>query len=199
MSKSLGNSPDPPLDLIAKVGADGLRFGIIRIAPQGQDIRYDEQQIVEGRNFFNKFWNACPFRQIQGEIDRRRTHRSTSSRSSPRTCWPSSTRPSGAFDTAYDEYRFSEVAAGPMILSGAIQRPLHRGGQGGFPKPRPPRGHAGHDRLRDRPRAALPAPLRALYHRGAVARAGLRHGEHSVRGMAQGSRLGGRRPRRGGL
>ena len=39
MSKSLGNSPDP-LDLIAKYGADGLRFGLMRIAPQGQDIRF---------------------------------------------------------------------------------------------------------------------------------------------------------------
>jgi valyl-tRNA synthetase len=68
MSKSLGNSPDP-LDLIAKFGADGLRFGLLRIAPQGQDIKFDEQQIVEGRNFCNKLWNACRFRQMQGPPD----------------------------------------------------------------------------------------------------------------------------------
>jgi valyl-tRNA synthetase len=68
MSKSLGNSPDP-LDLIAKYGADGLRFGLMRIAPQGQDIRFDEQQIVEGRNFCNKLWNACRFRLLQGPVD----------------------------------------------------------------------------------------------------------------------------------
>ncbi len=68
MSKSLGNSPDP-LDLIAKVGADGLRFGLMRIAPQGQDIKFDESQVIEGRNFCNKFWNACRFRQLQGPID----------------------------------------------------------------------------------------------------------------------------------
>jgi len=68
MSKSLGNSPDP-LDLIAKYGADGLRFGLLRIAPQGQDIKFDEQQVVEGRNFCNKFWNACRFRQMHGAID----------------------------------------------------------------------------------------------------------------------------------
>jgi len=65
MSKSLGNSPDP-LDLISKYGADGLRFGLLRIAPQGQDIRFDEHQIVEGRNFCNKLWNACRFRQMHG-------------------------------------------------------------------------------------------------------------------------------------
>ena len=68
LSKSLGNSPDP-LDLIAKYGADGLRFGLLRIAPQGADIRYDEKQIEEGRNFANKLWNACRFRQQQGPSD----------------------------------------------------------------------------------------------------------------------------------
>jgi len=67
MSKSLGNSPDP-LDLIAKYGADGLRFGLMRIAPHGQDIRFDEKQIEEGRNFANKLWNACRFRRLQGSI-----------------------------------------------------------------------------------------------------------------------------------
>ncbi|MGH8092796.1 MAG: valine--tRNA ligase [Chthoniobacterales bacterium] len=76
MSKSLGNSPDP-LDLIGKYGADGLRFGLMRIAPSGQDIRFDEKQIEEGRNFANKVWNAARFRQMQGgeregEIDPRR-------------------------------------------------------------------------------------------------------------------------------
>ncbi|SDT97956.1 valyl-tRNA synthetase [Verrucomicrobium sp. GAS474] len=68
MSKSLGNSPDP-LDLIASYGADGVRFGLVRIAPQGQDIRFDEKQIEEGRNFGNKLWNACRFRAMQGKID----------------------------------------------------------------------------------------------------------------------------------
>jgi valyl-tRNA synthetase len=68
LSKSLGNSPDP-LDLIAKYGADGLRFGLVRIAPQGADIRFDEKQIEEGRNFCNKLWNICRFRTLQGSVD----------------------------------------------------------------------------------------------------------------------------------
>jgi valyl-tRNA synthetase len=79
MSKSLGNSPDP-LDLIAKFGADALRFGTMRSAPLGQDILFDEQNVELGRNFCNKLWNACRFRQmvgsapaspaeVQGEID----------------------------------------------------------------------------------------------------------------------------------
>ena len=66
MSKSLGNSPDP-LDLIDTYGADGLRFGIISIAPQGQDIRFQVDRIESGKNFCNKLWNACRFRQMNGE------------------------------------------------------------------------------------------------------------------------------------
>ena len=61
MSKSLGNSPDP-LDLIAKYGADGLRHGIMSIAPKGQDIRFSEERIEQGRNFCNKLWNVSRFR-----------------------------------------------------------------------------------------------------------------------------------------
>jgi valyl-tRNA synthetase len=68
MSKMLGNSPNP-LDIIAQYGADGLRFGLMRMAPQGQDIRFDEKQIEEGRNFCNKLWNAARFRTMQGPID----------------------------------------------------------------------------------------------------------------------------------
>ena len=68
MSKSLGNSPDP-LDLIAKYGADALRFGVMRSAPLGQDVLYDEQQVELGRNFCNKLWNACRFRQMAGSAD----------------------------------------------------------------------------------------------------------------------------------
>ena len=67
MSKSLGNSPDP-IDLMDKYGADALRFGLIRIAPVGSDIRFDEAQIEEGRNFANKIYNACRFRQMAGEV-----------------------------------------------------------------------------------------------------------------------------------
>ena len=74
MSKTLGNSPDP-LVLITQYGADALRFGTMRSAPLGQDVLFDEKDVELGRNFCNKLWNACRFRQmqggeVQGEIER---------------------------------------------------------------------------------------------------------------------------------
>ena len=60
MSKSLGNSPDP-LDIIAKYGADALRYTVISLAPVGQDIRFAENKVEIGRNFANKLWNASRF------------------------------------------------------------------------------------------------------------------------------------------
>jgi valyl-tRNA synthetase len=65
MSKSLGNSPDP-LELISNYSADALRFGIMRSAPLGQDIAFDEKNVELGRNFCTKLWNAARFRQMQG-------------------------------------------------------------------------------------------------------------------------------------
>ena len=63
MSKSLGNSPDP-LELIDKVGADGVRMGMMLSAPAGNDILFDEALCDQGRSFCNKIWNA--FRLVQG-------------------------------------------------------------------------------------------------------------------------------------
>jgi valyl-tRNA synthetase len=72
MSKTLGNSPDP-LDLIASYGADGLRFGLLQIAPLGQDVKFDEDRVEAGKNFCNKLWNACRFRQMNGPMSDNRS------------------------------------------------------------------------------------------------------------------------------
>jgi valyl-tRNA synthetase len=64
MSKSLGNSPDP-LDLIEKLGADGVRVGMLLSSPAGNDLLFDEKLCEQGRNFSNKIWNA--FRLVKGE------------------------------------------------------------------------------------------------------------------------------------
>ncbi|MBO7681539.1 MAG: valine--tRNA ligase, partial [Clostridia bacterium] len=71
MSKSLGNGIDP-LEVIAKYGADALRFTLAELATETQDIRMPvkaekqpdgrtinvSEKFEKGRNFCNKLWQA---------------------------------------------------------------------------------------------------------------------------------------------
>ncbi len=60
MSKSLGNGIDP-LVMIDQYGADAVRFSIIVLTTEGQDIKLSESRFEMGRNFTNKLWNAARF------------------------------------------------------------------------------------------------------------------------------------------
>ena len=60
MSKSLGNVIDP-IDVINEVGSDALRFSIISITSQGQDVFLSREKFELGRNFANKLWNASRY------------------------------------------------------------------------------------------------------------------------------------------
>ncbi|NUN21942.1 MAG: valine--tRNA ligase [Candidatus Jettenia caeni] len=60
MSKSLGNGIDP-LVMIDTYGADAVRFSIIILTTEGQDIKLSESKFEMGRNFTNKLWNAARF------------------------------------------------------------------------------------------------------------------------------------------
>jgi len=96
LTKSLGNSPDP-LDIIDSLGADALRYSLLKTAPLDGDIRFYEDregftggegpkaikqfdecgrggggsfpQVEEGRNFATKIWNAASFRLMQGSAE----------------------------------------------------------------------------------------------------------------------------------
>ncbi len=109
MSKSLGNSPDP-IDLMDKYGADALRFGLIRIAPVGSDIRFDEVQIEEGRNFANKIYNACRFRQLAGSDPIALPEDIKNLRPYHIDIMDKLDRLSGNLKSIYPEYRFGEIA-----------------------------------------------------------------------------------------
>ncbi len=140
LSKSLGNSPDP-LDLIAKYGADGLRFGLIRIAPQGADIRFDEKQIEEGRNFCNKLWNICRFRTLQGNVDFNAEPWKHPARSSPTSC---STRlhfllSASSTDAALTQFNFSEAASQHLFVWNDFAARFVEAAKGDFNSPIPPR------------------------------------------------------------
>ena len=87
MSKSLGNGIDP-LDVIARFGADPLRYTVVAGMGLGVDIIFDpddlEKSFAPGRNFVTKLWNigrylltnvgASPVRAL-AEIDAERLTR----------------------------------------------------------------------------------------------------------------------------
>lgn len=64
MSKSLGTGIDP-MSLVENYGADATRFGIASQSMGGQDIKFVEDNIVMGRKFCNKIWNASRFVLLQ--------------------------------------------------------------------------------------------------------------------------------------
>ena len=112
MSKSLGNSPDP-LKLIDSYGADAVRFGMMLIAPQGQDILFSDERMEVGRNFMNKLWNASRFVLMSsGETtavsinDLERDRLDTSDR------WILSrlNRAISHIDKLFTDYRFNDIA-----------------------------------------------------------------------------------------
>jgi len=60
MSKSLGNGIDP-VEMIEEYSADAVRFTIIKLSSEGNDINIGEKSFEIGRNFSNKIWNAFRF------------------------------------------------------------------------------------------------------------------------------------------
>ena len=110
MSKSLGNSPDP-LDLIARYSADALRFGIMRGAPLGQDVLFDEKNVELGRNFCTKLWNAARFRQMQGGGLSEQEINSALLSSDDKWILLRLNTAISEVTTALEDYRFSDAAA----------------------------------------------------------------------------------------
>ncbi|MFQ6618002.1 MAG: valine--tRNA ligase, partial [Fidelibacterota bacterium] len=66
MSKSLGNGIDP-LEMVEKYSADAVRFSLIMLSTEGQDINLAERNFEIGRNFLNKVWNAYRFLALNSQ------------------------------------------------------------------------------------------------------------------------------------
>ena len=69
MSKSLGNGIDP-LEMIDQYGADAVRYSLVVLTTEGQDIKLAPSRFEMGRNFANKLWNAARFLLMQERPDR---------------------------------------------------------------------------------------------------------------------------------
>lgn len=60
MSKSLGNGIDP-LEMVDQYSADAVRFTLMMMSAEGQDLNVGPKSFESGRNFSNKIWNAFRF------------------------------------------------------------------------------------------------------------------------------------------
>ncbi len=64
MSKSKPETCIDPLDIIARYGADALRYSLALLATEGQDLKLEESKFEAGKHFCNKLWNASRFALI---------------------------------------------------------------------------------------------------------------------------------------
>jgi valyl-tRNA synthetase len=69
MSKSLGNGIDP-IEMIDKYGADAVRYSLVMLTREGQDVKLAEERFDLGQRFCNKIWNATRFvlGSLEGEV-----------------------------------------------------------------------------------------------------------------------------------
>src|SRR5439155_26435700 len=60
MSKSAGNGIDP-IEMIEKYGADAVRYSLVLLTKEGQDVKLASDRFEQGWRFGNKVWNAARF------------------------------------------------------------------------------------------------------------------------------------------
>ncbi|MCG3176085.1 MAG: Valine--tRNA ligase [Candidatus Omnitrophica bacterium] len=113
MSKSLGNAVDP-IEIIDEFGADALRYGIISITAEGQDVYCSKEKFEVGRNFANKIWNAS--RLVLMNLDTRKLRPSavpTPAQLGPINRWIISrvNQTAASLAESLDRHRFNEAAS----------------------------------------------------------------------------------------
>ena len=63
MSKSAGNGIDP-LEMIKEYGADAVRYSLMILTREGQDVKLSSNRFDLGRRFCNKIYNAARFAML---------------------------------------------------------------------------------------------------------------------------------------
>jgi len=113
MSKSLGNGIDP-LDMIKDFGTDAVRYSLMMLTAEGQDVKLWESRFEMGRNFANKLWNASRFclTRISQAPDEVSTRPAPDDNLTYEDRWILSRLNSviGSYTSALEGYRFHEAA-----------------------------------------------------------------------------------------
>jgi valyl-tRNA synthetase len=116
MAKSKGNVVDP-LAAMDVAGADALRFALLNGTSPGNDQKFSNERLEDGRNFANKLWNATRFvlgaRPASIEAGRAATRqRPADAALGPTERWIRSRAAAtvAAVDRAYLDHNYGEVS-----------------------------------------------------------------------------------------
>lgn len=109
MSKSLGNGIDP-LDIVDEYGADAMKFTLVYLSAQGQDILIDSDSFKFGSKFANKVWNATRFMLMNLEGKSFVPKESITLNNIDKWIYSRLNRAAGAVSKAFESYRFNDAA-----------------------------------------------------------------------------------------
>ncbi len=169
MSKTKGNGIDPLIMIDGGTqrylgkdyecpgyGADALRYTLLDMTTEGQDLKLNPQKFETGRNFANKVWNAGRFLLINlAERPQARASPAGSCRSGPTSTsrragsWPVSTRPSATAPRRSSASATTTTRTAPTASSATTSATGTSSG---------PSGTCGRARPRVRPRRRRGAP-----------------------------------------
>lgn len=109
MSKSLGNGIDP-IEMIEKYGADAVRFSLILLTKEGQDVKLSPERFDQGFRFSNKVWNATRFVLLNLKGERTDGQLGSATRLEDRWILSRLETTRAEVSAALDEYRLNDAA-----------------------------------------------------------------------------------------
>ncbi len=109
MSKSAGNGIDP-LEMIDEYGCDAVRFSLVLLTKEGQDVRLSPDRFEQGARFCNKVWHAARFVLMNLEGERAAVDSTSASRLEDRWILSRLARTRELVGRALEDYAFHDAA-----------------------------------------------------------------------------------------
>ena len=109
MSKSAGNGIDP-IEMIEKYGADAVRYSLVLLTKEGQDVKLSPDRFEQGYRFGNKVWNAARFVMMNLAGERTDGTSASAERLEDRWILSRLARTRADVSEALEAYRFNDAA-----------------------------------------------------------------------------------------